>query len=245
VGGLPLIYTLHMRKLGLIGFGVLLAATASGCKKQESGASSGVPSASAVLAAQSPSAGAVTPSVATAVSGELLAGLDTCLVGNWRGTAFSMHEGPVSASGGAKLLLKIQASGDSELDFKDMEPVHGSAGVGGFDFNYSGTATAKLATPTRGAVTSSNPDYSKLKVSVTVAMPSGPKMPIFKDKPVSELAQMASQMAGKPGGAQPAAPAGVDSSPVFSVTKYTCSGDDLKLLAEKAGVTWTFTRSKG
>jgi hypothetical protein len=120
-----------------------------------------------------------------------------------------------------------------------------SAGVGAFDFKYTGTATAKLATPTRGAVTSSNPDYSKLKVSITIAMPSGPKMPLFKDKPVSELAQMASQMAGKAGGAQPMAPAGVDSSPVFSVTKYTCSGDELKLLADKAGVVWTFSRAKG
>jgi hypothetical protein len=70
-------------------------------------------------------------------------------------------------------------------------------------------------------------------------------MPIFKDKPVSELAKMASQMAGKPGAAGPMAPAGVDSSPVFSVTKYSCTGDELKLSAEKAGVTWTFSRAKG
>jgi hypothetical protein len=210
----------------------------AGCKKEPSAAGE-----APVEPASAHAAAATAP--ATSPSGTPLAGLDSCLVGNWKGNGFSLTADGVSAEGGAGLALSVAANGDSTLDFTAMAPVKGKGAGADFDFAYSGKASATLATPTRGAITSQKPDYAGLRVSANVQVPGAGKFPILKDKAVTELAQMASAIAAgkapvKPGAA--GTPPGIDSTPVFSTTRYTCEGDTLKLSADKPAAEWVFAR---
>lgn len=147
----------------------------------------------------------------------------------------------VAAEGGANLALKIAANGDSVVDFGPMSPVIGKGAGASFDFQYSGKATGTLTTPSRGTIASSNPNYAGLKVSTNVQIPGAGKIALFKNKPVSELAQMASAIVG---GKAPAAgaPPGIDSSPIFSNSRYTCAGDTLTLSGDKLAAQWVFAR---
>jgi hypothetical protein len=211
-----------------------------GCNKTPS-ASEATASATATAAAPSTAA---TPSSSAATAAAVAApftGLDTCLVGTWKGKGFSLKTDQVSAEGGANLALKIAASGESVVDFGAMSPVNGKGAGASFDFQYSGKASGTLTTPTRGTIASSKSDYSGLKVTTNVQIPGAGKIALFKNKPVSELAQMAAAVAG---GKAPAAgaPPGIDSSPVFSNSRYTCEGDTLSLSGDKLAAEWVFTR---
>ncbi len=149
-----------------------------------------------------------------------------------------MKTDQVTAEGGANLALKIAASGDSEVDFSPMSVVNGKGAGASFDFQYSGKATGTLTTPTRGTIASAKPDYSALRVSTNVQLPGAGKLALFKNKPVSELAQMASAVVGKAA----AAPPGIDSSPIFSNSRYSCEGDTLTLSGDKLAAQWVFAR---
>jgi len=213
-----------------------LLSLAAGCNKTPSPTEAPTPAASA--AATAPSAA---PAASAAADAAPLTGLDACLVGNWKGTGFSLKTEQASAEGGANLALKIAASGDSVIDFSPMAPVNGKAAGAAFDFQYSGKASSTLATPVRGSINSAKADYSTLKVTTNVQIPGAGKIALFKNKPVSELAEMASAIVGAkaPAGAPPP---GIDSSPVFSNTRYTCEGDTLTLSSDKLTAQWTFTR---
>jgi hypothetical protein len=228
-----------MKNLGLV-VGFFAALLAIGCKKDEStgtaSAASSVPTPSAT-----PSPGA---STAPAPSGALLVGLDPCLVGKWSSAAVSMQTRDVSVDGGANVGLSIADTGKAVLDFAPMAPINGKSGAANFDFRYSGTASATLTTKTRGSISSENPDYSGLKVSASFGMPGVGKMPIFKDKPVAELAKVAAGIAGaKAPGAAAAPPPGIDANPIFSTSSYTCEGSALTLVSATPAVTWTFKRA--
>ena len=147
----------------------------------------------------------------------------------------------VTAEGGANLAMKIAASGDSSVDFTPMSVINGKGAGASFDFQYSGKATATLSTPTKGTIASAKPDYSALRVSTNISLPGAGKLALFKNKPVSELAAMASTIVGK---AAPAAapPPGVDTSPIFSNSRYTCEGDTLTLSGDKLAAQWVFAR---
>lgn len=206
-----------------------------GCNRAPGATDAPIPSTSAAAAP------AAAPLASTAPEATPLAGLDPCLVGTWKGTGFNMKTEQVTAEGGANLALKIAASGDSVVDFGPMSPVVGKGAGASFDFQYSGKATATLTTPSRGTVASSNPNYAGLKVSTNVQIPGAGKIALFKNKPVSELAQMASAVVG---GKAPAAgaPPGMDSSPIFSNSRYTCAGDTLTLSGDKLAAQWAFAR---
>lgn len=148
-----------------------------------------------------------------------------------------------SAEGGGNLVMKIATTGDTVVDFGPMAPINGKGAGVGFDFQYSGKATATLSTPTRGAIASSKADYAGLRVTASAQIPGGGKMDLFKNKPVSELAQMATAVAGAkaPAGAPPP---GLDASPIFSTTRYTCADSMLTLdSSEKLAAKWTFVRA--
>lgn len=214
---------------GLVAFG-------SACNKAPSAADAPAPATSAASAAP-----VATPIVSAAVGAAPLLGFDTCLVGSWKGTGFSLKTEQVTAEGGANLALNIAAGGDSVIDFGPMSPVNGKGAGANFDFQYSGKATATLSTPTRGNISSAKADYSGLKVTTNVQIPGAGKMALFKNKPVSELAQMASAVVG---GKAPAAgaPPGIDASPVFSNSHYTCEGNTLTLSGDKLAAQWVFAR---
>jgi hypothetical protein len=206
------------------------------CKKEPS-AADGLPASAAATAAANASA-----TVAPAPSAAPLAGLDACLVGNWKSTVFSLKAAQVVAEGGANTTLQIGASGDAVVDFAGMAPINGKGAGADFDFFYAGKATATVSTPTRGAIASTKADVSALRVSANVSLPGSGKFPVLKNKSVSELAQMASTItAGKAPAAAGAAPPGVDSNPLFSTTRYTCEGNTLTLSGD--GPTWAFTRA--
>jgi hypothetical protein len=222
-----------MTQLGLsVGLAAVLLLTSTGCKKGPS--ASDAPAGSAPATASSTGAGAA------------LSGLDPCLVGNWKSTSVSLKLAPASAAGGANLVLEVQPSGDSVLDFASMAPIHGKSNGADFDFKYAGRAGALLSTPTRGALASAKPDYSGLRVSADVQLPGVGRFSVLKDKPVSELAQMASALAGQkaPSAAAAATPPGIDPSPIFSTTRYACQGDTLTFFADKGGAEWAFSRTR-
>lgn len=217
---------------------VTLASLATACNKAPSATETAV--SAAVAAAPAPSLAAPAPAVAP--SGAPLTGLDACLVGSWKGTGFSMKTEQVTAEGGANLALKIASDGAAVIDFGPMAPVNGKGAGASFDFQYSGKASATLATPTRGSISSAKPDYSGLKVTTNMQVPGAGKIALFKNKPVSELAQMASAVVG---GKAPAAgaPPGIDASPVFSNNRYSCDGDTLTLSGDKLAAQWLFARA--
>jgi hypothetical protein len=185
---------------------------------------------------------AAIPSVATAApDSTALVGFDPCLVGTWKATAFSLKTAQVTAEGGANAALKIAGNGESVADFGPMSPVVGKGAGAGFDFQYSGKVTGTLSTPARGTIASVKPDYSSLRVSTNVQIPGAGKIALFKDKPVNELAQtLTGVVPGKAPAAAP--PPGIDSSPIFSNSRYTCAGDTLTLSGDKLGAEWAFAR---
>lgn len=200
------------------------------------------PAASGTVAAPVAASAAALPAASAPAP---LSGLDACLIGQWKGTRVSMKSEQASAEGGANLGLQISPSGDSVLDLSPMAPIKGTAAGASFEFRYSGKATATLTTPARGVLGSSKSDYSALRVTANVDVPGAGKIALLKDKPMSELAQMAAGIAGaKAPGTAPAngAPRGIDSSPVFSNTRYTCEGDTLTLHGGAQALEWVFAR---
>lgn len=218
---------------------------AVGCKDEPSASSGPAIAASALSAAQAvppaSEAGLATP----AGSAAPLAGLDSCLVGSWKSTLFSLKSGQVTALGGANVTLQINADGNSVVDFGGMAPIQGKGGGADFDFQYAGKATGVLSTPTQGTITSTKSDFAGLRVSANVSVPGAGQFPVLKDKAVSELAKMAVAMTADKGlpasRAGSAMPPGVDSNPLFSTTQYTCAGGTLTLSGK--GPEWTFTRA--
>ena len=221
---------------------VAVLVLAVGCKEE--------PSASSAHAVAAPALSAVPPAsdaalAAPAASGAPLAGLDSCLVGSWKSTVFSLKSGQVSAVGGANVALQINADGNSVVDFGGMAPIQGKGASADFDFQYSGKATGVLSTPTQGTISSTKSDFAGLRVSANVSVPGAGKFPVLKNKAVSELAQMAGAMTADKGlpasRAGSATPPGVDANPLFSTTQYTCAGSTLTLSGK--GPEWTFTRA--
>lgn len=170
-------------------------------------------------------------------------GLDPCLVGSWRSKSFSLTTDQATAEGGANAMMKIAATGDASVDFGPMAPINGKGPGMSFDFRYAGKATATLSTPSRGAIASSKSDYAGLRVTASAQIPHAGKISLFKDKPVSELAQMATAVAAAkqaPG----APPIGLDSSPIFSTTRYSCADGTLSLdSSDQLAAKWTFVRA--
>lgn len=186
---------------------------------------------------------------AAASAAVALSGFDTCLVGNFEAEQVTLKLEQVSAAGGSKVALQIGADGSSSVDFTPMSPINAKANGGlAFDFKYSGKASATLKTPERGTIVSESTNLDALRVSATIKLPGAGGVPLFKDTPVNELAKMATAIAGSmpqgaklPGGANPAS--GIDASPVFSSSRYTCQGDTLTLDNVGGAATWTFKRT--
>ncbi len=205
----------------------------TGCKKEPSPSSAPGAASGGAIATASPSTAGAAPS-----------GFDPCLVGSWKSTSVTLKLELVSATGGPNLALDIRPNGDSVIDFTSMGPIHGKSTGAKFDFKYAGKASATLSTPTRGSLASAKPDYSDLRVNADVQMPGVGNFSVLKNKPLSELAQMAAELPGKKAPTAPAAatPPGIDTNPIFSTTRYTCQGDSLTFFSDKAGAEWVFSR---
>ena len=195
----------------------------------------------ASAAAPAPTGGSA--SAAAASNEPPLTGLDPCLIGSWKSKAFSLSAAQATAEGGANVTMNIVATGDTVIDFGPMAPINAKGAGVSFDFQYSGKASATLSTPTRGALASSKADYAGLRVTASVQIPGATKVGLFKNKPVSELAQMATAVAGAkaPAGAPPP---GLDSTPIFSTSRYTCADGMLTLdSSDQLAAKWTFVRA--
>jgi hypothetical protein len=193
--------------------------------------------------AASPAPTGGSASAAAAPNEPPLTGLDPCLVGSWKSKTFSLSAAQATAEGGANVTMNIVATGDTVVDFGPMAPINAKGAGVSFDFQYSGKASATLSTPTRGALTSSKADYAGLRVTASVQIPGATKMDLFKNKPVSELAQMATAVAGAkaPAGAPPP---GLDSTPIFSTSRYACADGMLTLdSSDQLAAKWTFARA--
>jgi hypothetical protein len=222
---------------------VFVIAASSGllaCNKTPSAAEATPAGASAAA----PIAAVAAPSISAALTlPPLSGGLDPCLVGSWRSKSFSLTTDQATAEGGANAALKIAATGDAIVDFGPMAPINGKGAGVNFDFQYAGKATAKLSTPSRGALASSKSDYAGLRVTASAQIPNAGKISLFKNKPVSELAQMVAGVAGAKA-APGAPPPGLDSSPIFSTTRYTCADGTLTLeSSDQLAAKWIFART--
>jgi hypothetical protein len=171
-----------------------------------------------------------------------LASLDPCLVGSWKSKAFTLSAPQATAEGGANVTMNVAATGDTVVDFGPMAPINAKGAGVDFDFRYSGKASAKLSTPTRGAIASSKADYAELRVTASVQIPGATKVELFKNKPVAELAQMATAVAGAKAAAA-APPPGLDSAPIFSTSRYACADGMLTLdSSDQLAAKWAFVR---
>lgn len=187
-----------------------------------------------------------------------LTGLDSCLVGKWKASGVTLKAEPVTAEGGANVTLDVASSGASTIDFTPMELIKATGRGFKFDFRYSGKATALLSTPARGTLEGKDASYAGLRVTANVQLPGAGSIPLFKDKPLTELATMGVALAGAakglakgvpsaaaapgaPGGATPAQ--GIDSNPVFASNRYTCEGNSLSFRGGERGFEWLFTRA--
>jgi len=231
-----------MNRIGLVSCRLVLTFLTTGllaCNKTPSASEATISASSAAaLTAAVPSA-----SASGSLNASPLSGLDPCLVGGWKSQTFSLTAAQATAEGGANVAMKIAATGDTVVDFGPMAPINAKGAGVGFDFQYSGKATAALSTPTRGAIASSKADYAGLRVTASVQIPGAAKVDLFKNKPVSELAQMAAAVAGGKV-ATGAPPPGLDSAPIFSTSRYTCADGVLTLdNGDQLAAKWTFVRS--
>lgn len=196
------------------------------------------------------SAAAAVVEPAPAASPALSAGVfEPCLIGKWKSTKVTLNADPVTAEGGAGVLLEIGPAGASSLDFTGMEEVHAKMPAFKFDFRYSGRATGTLKTPSAGVLESSDTEWGRLRVTATANVPGMGKMPLLKETPVSQLAALGTKLGDEIASAQPAAPPapqGIDSSPVLSSSRFTCTADTLTLNPKEAkGATWLFAKQPG
>jgi len=171
----------------------------------------------------------------TAGSGAAQPGaLDACVVGTWKSNVATLNLKLAQATGGANVEMKIEPSGACSMDFTPMSVINATAKPVNFDFHYSGKATALLKTPSAGVITAAQSDYSGLKASATIHMPSGGTMPLLTNVPVANMAPTTASPAGTT--------QGIDSSPVLSADSYTCSASTLTLTSSIAHTQWTFSR---
>ena len=216
----------------------LSGAALFGCKKSDPGVTSqGASGAASIAAADTKPSGT-----------EPLNGLDECLVGKFEADKVVLKLNRLSAEGGSKVALEVASDGAATIDFTPMNEIHATADRGlAFDFKYAGKATSTLKTPTRGTIVSESTNLDALRVNSTIKLPGAGAVQLFKDTPVKELARMATAIAGSlpkgadaPGAANPAS--GIDASPIFSSSHYSCQGDTLTLDNAQGAATWTFKR---
>jgi hypothetical protein len=210
-----------------------------GCAKKPAAESEPAASAATAVVDSAPAATAALPAGA----------LEPCLIGKWKSTKVTLNADPVTAEGGAGVLLEIGPAGATSLDFTGMEVVHAKMPAFKFDFHYSGRATGTLKTPSAGVLESSDTEWARLRVTANANVPGMGKMPLLKETPVSQLAALGTALGDEIASAQPAAPPapqGIDSSPVLSSSRYTCTPDTLTLNPKEAkGATWVFAKQPG
>jgi hypothetical protein len=185
------------------------------------------------------------PAPAATASATELSGLDSCLVGSWTVTRTTLKTKALTAEGGANMVMVVSPDGLAAADYTHASAFHAKSTIE-TDYTYSGKGQAVMHTPRRGSVTWDKADISGIRVTATANVPGVGRMPIFKDKPLSELAAMGSALAqGLAKAAQPrtASGAGMGNNPVFSAESYTCDASALTLKATQAGVEWVFART--
>lgn len=203
------------------------------------------------------SGSAVASAPAPAAAAAPLTGLDSCLVGKWKASGVTLKIDSISAHGGANVTLDVAPSGASVIDFGPMSDVRATGASLNFDFRYSGKASGTLKSPSRGILQSEAADYTGLRVTATIKLPGAGSVPLLKETPVTQLANMGVALAGagkgspkaKPSAAAPSSasqlgtPAkGIDSNPIFASSRYTCEGNSLSLRGGEQGFEWLFAR---
>jgi hypothetical protein len=179
------------------------------------------------------------------------AGFPVCLVGKWKSTKATLQVDQVRGEGGENVKLEIEGTGRSTIDFAEMADIHANTPAFKFDFRYSGKATATL-TSDGETITSSDADWSGLRVTATANIPGIGKMPLVQDTPVSQLAALGKGVADSLGVDSadppnaPPTPQGIDASPVLSSSSFTCTDGVLKITSKQAaGATWEFAKQPG
>ncbi len=225
-------------------FFALLSALAVGCNRSKS-----EPAPGASAAAATGTAGAEPQK--HEMKERANAGFPACLVGKWKSTKATLQVDPVRGEGGENVKLEIAGTGKSTIDFGEMSDVHASTPAFKFDFRYSGKATATLIAD-QETITSSDADWSGLRVSATANIPGIGKMPLVQDTPVSQLATLGKGVADSLGidsaapPSAPPAPQGIDANPVLSSSSYTCADGKLKITSKQTGgATWEFAKQPG
>ena len=194
---------------------------------------------------------ATLPDASVAPAGQTLNGLDECLVGQFESEKLMLKLDGANAEGGAKVALQITSDAAAAIDFSPMDRIHAKGARGlRVDIWYSGTATASLKTPVRGTLVSESTNFDGLRVNAAIDVLGAGLAPLFKDTTVTELERMAAGIeqslpprnSSAPGAMNPLL--GIDASPVFSSSHYTCQGDTLTLENAEGGATWTFIRTR-
>jgi hypothetical protein len=163
-----------------------------------------------------------------------------CVIGTWTLTNGNVHytdpKVGMTESGGAGMVMKIEADGTAHFDFSPMAPVlFVAAGLGiQGDIRYGGTATYHLRLPAAGGPSGRlqylDGDLSKVVATARITKPFAAV--VFDNVSVAELAAGAKGLS-------------FDGQPLANDHLFECSSTTLVLTIPpggKLGGTWTFSR---
>jgi hypothetical protein len=180
----------------------------------------------------------------------------SCIVGEWRSDALSADTGgdPINAdlTGGKGIMVRIDDSGATTIEFDDMEPVVFTTSVAGAtvrgEFTYRGDATGTLSTSdpdgTSGSPTATGSpattgtwqpvgDLNWADTKLTVKLTDPLRATPLDNVPIGQYTGDAAERTGDV----------VDIDPLFDNGTYRCSGDTLTVTPDDDGdLPWTLTR---
>jgi hypothetical protein len=201
------------------------------------------------------SSGSTTTSPSTSPSGSASADTSgsegslagSCVVGNWKSTAFTLQLSAPgatgNATGGSGVVVSITRDGATVVNFADMQPVSFDANISGAQikgqFKYGGNVKGAVQVASTAAKSGTWKPVGPVDWStatVTLDMSSPVQGRIADNLKISDFA--------KSNGAQTNGT--VDPQPFLHEATYECSGDTLKVgpaPGSTVGGTWILTRS--
>lgn len=166
-----------------------------------------------------------------------------CVVGQWTsaqvGLQTSGPAGNASLSGGAGIIVRVDPSGKTEVDFTTMDPAKfsvstGEAALSG-QFRYSGHASGRIRTGDATSTTGTwepvgQADFSDVRITVDLSEPV--KVRAFDNVRISPLIAGDQQSGGA-----------IEADPMLGQAQYRCGANTLSLSrADGSGLTWQLSR---
>jgi hypothetical protein len=166
-----------------------------------------------------------------------------CVVGEWTSAQVGLQAGgpaaSASLSGGSGIIVRVDPSGKTEVDFTVMDPARFSASAGEAaltgQFRYSGHAVGRIRTGDATSRTGpwepvGTADFSDVRITVDLSDPV--MVRAFENVPITPLIAGDHQAGGA-----------VEADPMLSRAQYQCGSNTLTLSkADGSGLMWQLSR---